>query len=124
MEQIHQVIGNIIHSFELQTNYLDEDEPWKGILSAVAFAICATYHTMLQKTPAQLVFGRNLIFNLQHKANWELIHQRKQALINKNNERENSKCTPHTYHIGDQVMVRTGTEYKQEQPYQGPFRIG
>jgi len=123
LERIHQVIGNIIRSFELQTNYLDEDEPWKGILSAVAFAIRATYHTTLQKTPAQLVYGRDLIFNLQHKANWELIRQRKQALINKNNEKENSKRTPHNYHIGDQVMIRTGTEYKQEQPYQGPFRI-
>ena len=36
VERIHQVIGNIIRTFELQTNYLDEDDPWKGILSATA----------------------------------------------------------------------------------------
>ena len=50
VERIHQVIGNIIRTFELQTNYLDEDEPWQGILSATAFAVCLTYHTTLQKT--------------------------------------------------------------------------
>jgi hypothetical protein len=35
VERIHRVIGNIIHTFELQDNYLDEDDPWKGILSLV-----------------------------------------------------------------------------------------
>ena len=39
VERIHQVIGNIIRTFELEDNYLDEDDPWKGILSATAFAV-------------------------------------------------------------------------------------
>ena len=51
VERIHQVIANIIRTFELQDNYLDEDNPWKGILSATAFAVRSTYHTTLQKTP-------------------------------------------------------------------------
>ena len=32
VERIHQVVGNIIRTFELEDNYLDEDDPWKGIL--------------------------------------------------------------------------------------------
>ena len=59
-----QVIGNIIQTFELETNYLDEDDPWKGILSATAFAVWSTFHTTLQKSPGQLVFGRDMIFNI------------------------------------------------------------
>jgi transposase InsO family protein len=55
VERVHQVIGNIIHTFELQDNYLDEEDPLKGILSATAFAVRATYHTTLQKSPGQLV---------------------------------------------------------------------
>ena len=39
VERIHQVIANIIRTFELQTNYLDEEDPWKGILSVTAFAV-------------------------------------------------------------------------------------
>jgi transposase InsO family protein len=74
VERVHQqVIGNIIHTFELQDNYLDEDDPWKGILSATTFAVWSTYHTTLQKTPGQLVFGRDMICNVQHTANWEYI---------------------------------------------------
>jgi hypothetical protein len=76
VERVHQVIGNIIHTFELQDNYLlDEDDPWKGILSATEFAVRSTYHTTLQKTPGQLVFGRDMIYNAQHTANWEYIWQ-------------------------------------------------
>ena len=29
VERIHQVIGNIIRTFELETNYMDEDNPLK-----------------------------------------------------------------------------------------------
>ena len=48
VEQVHQAIGNIIRTFELESNYLDEDDPWKGILSATAFAVRATFHTILR----------------------------------------------------------------------------
>ena len=123
VERIHQVIANIIRTFELQTNYMDEDDPWIGILSATAFAVRSTYHTTLQKTPGQLVFGRDMIFNIEHLANWEHIRARKQKIIDKNNERENAKRVPHIYKTKDMVMLKIGTENKYEQPFSGPHRI-
>jgi hypothetical protein len=70
----------------------------KEYLSATAFAVRSTFHTSLQSTPGQLVFGRDMIFNIQHTANWEYIKQRKQHIIDLNNKRENSKrqatCLP------------------------------
>jgi hypothetical protein len=92
-------------------------------LAATAFAIRATYHTTLQKSPGQLIFGRDMIFNVQHTANWEYIRARKQRLIQKNNKNENKSRIPHTYHINDKVMLRKGTEYKYETPYSGPHTI-
>jgi hypothetical protein len=47
VERVHQTIGNIFQTFELHDNYLDEEDPWKGILAVTAFAIHATYHTTL-----------------------------------------------------------------------------
>jgi hypothetical protein len=52
VEQVHQFIGNIIRTFELENNYLDDNDPWKGILSATAFAVQSTIHTTLQNTLA------------------------------------------------------------------------
>ena len=50
LERVHKVIGNMIRTFNLQENYLDEDDPWKGILAATAFAVRSTYHTTYFKS--------------------------------------------------------------------------
>ena len=54
---IHQVLGNMLRTFKLETIFLDTNDPWAGILAATAFAIRNTYHTTLKATPGQLVFG-------------------------------------------------------------------
>jgi transposase InsO family protein len=123
VERVHQVIGNIIRTFELETNYMDEDNPWKGILSATAFAVRSTFHTTLKNTPGQLVFGRDMILNVKHEANWEYIRERKQKIIAKNNKAENAKRIPHQYKVGDKVLLRRGTENKYETPYKGLYTI-
>ena len=91
VERVHQVMGNMIRTYELEDNYLDENDPWGGILSATAFAVQSTYHTTLKASPRQLVFGQDMILNIKHVADWEAITQHKQKLINENNTRENAK---------------------------------
>ena len=93
------------------------------MLAASAFAVRSTYHTTLKKTPGQLVFGRNIIFNIQHVANWEFIRQNKQRRIDKNNKAENAKRIDHQYKEGDLVLLLRGTENKYEAPYKGPYCI-
>jgi hypothetical protein len=39
-----------------------------------------------------------------------LFEKEKKQLIEKNNEAENAKQIPHTYNIGDKVLIRRGTE--------------
>ena len=55
VERDCQTIGNMVRTLELENFYLDDDGPWKGLLSATAFAVRATIHTTLHKKPAQLV---------------------------------------------------------------------
>ena len=69
------------------------------------------------------MFGRDMILNFQHIANWEYIKQRKQKIINLNNKRENFKRKEHVYQVGDMVLLSRGTENNYEPPYQGPFDI-
>jgi hypothetical protein len=87
------------------------------------FAVRSTFHTCLQSTPGQIVFGRDMIFNVKYIANWELIKQRKQKIINLNNKKENAKRMQHVYQVGEKVLLHRGTENKYESPYQGPFVI-
>ena len=79
--------------------------------------------TTLQQTPGQLVFGRDMIFNIKHTANWEYIRKRKQDLINKNNKRENAGRIKHEYKVGEKVLLKRGKENNYESPYQVPFEI-
>ena len=72
------------------------------------FGLRATYHTTTQATPSQLVFGRDAILNTVFQANWKYIRDRKQAIISKNNKRENKKRIPHTYQVGDKILLDKG----------------
>ena len=123
LERIHQVIANLVRTFDLQNNYLDKEDPWAGILAATAFAVRSTYHTTLQATPGQLVFGRDMILNTPFIADWEAIRRRKQELIDKNNKNENAKRIPYTYRVRQQVLVRNKRANKYETPYIGPYPI-
>ena len=66
IERIHQTIGNIILTFDV-SNIVNND-PWSGILAATMFAVHTTYHTTLQASLMQLVFGRDAILNMKHVA--------------------------------------------------------
>ena len=66
IERIHKLIGNIIRTFDV-SNIVNND-PWSGILAATKFAVRANYHTTLQESPMQLVFGQDAILNIKHVA--------------------------------------------------------
>ena len=55
------------------------------MLSDTSFAERITYHTMLQDTTVQLIFGNNMILNTPFIADWKAIMELKQQLIYKNN---------------------------------------
>jgi hypothetical protein len=115
----------MIRTFRIhQSEEVDEEEPWNGILSACMFALRATVHTTTQATPAQLVFGRDAILNVKFDANWTLIRQRKQNLIDENNLRENNTRVPHEYRVGDQILITRAPKGKYgTDPYEGPYPI-
>ena len=66
-ERIHQIIGNMIRTFEAQKALLDEEDPWAGMLIAVMFATQAIYHNTLKATPIQLVFRQDAVLNTNLK---------------------------------------------------------
>ena len=74
-------------------------------------------------TPGQLVFGRDMILNVQYQADWTAIKCHKQKIIRKNNQIENAKRIPYTYQVGDKVMIENNRANKYEQPYKGPYVI-
>jgi hypothetical protein len=108
VKHVHQTLGNLIRSFQLQDKpYYDPDDHWVGILMAVAFALCSIYHTSLRAMPSHLVFGRDMILNVQHLTDCTAIKKHKQQLVHKNNQIENSKWIPYQYQERDYVMLES-----------------
>ena len=65
-----------------------------------------------------------MILPMQHKANWALITQRKQQVINKSNIRENKSRLPCTYEVGNKVLLeKPGLTPKMAAPRTGPCAV-
>lgn len=124
IERIHQVVGNSLRTLELEQATLNDVDPWSVYLASVAWAIRSTYHTVLEATPGQLVFGRDMVLPIQFQADWARIKMRKQESIDESNTRENAKRIAHDYKVGEQVLVdKPGITRKMSSPRHGPYPI-
>ena len=54
IEQIHQVLGNLVITYNLQETHVDDSDPWMGILAAADFAVRITYRRALKQIWANL----------------------------------------------------------------------
>ena len=88
------------------------------------FAIRSMVQTTTQYTPSQLVFGRDTNHNINQEANWQLIIQRKQALINRGNQKENRRGQSHVYRTRDKVLLNNAWKTKfNHDAYIGPYTV-
>ncbi|MGH7954692.1 MAG: hypothetical protein ACREOZ_01900, partial [Gloeomargaritales cyanobacterium] len=70
-----------------------------------------------------LVFGRDMVVPIPFNADWRLIQQRKQRIIEDSNRKENSKRTDE-YLVGDQVLIEHGRPGpKISRRTEGPFEV-
>ena len=70
LEQIHQVLGNLVRTYNIKNTYIDEYDPWSGILVTAAFTNSSTENRLKGYSPGQLLFGRDMILPIRHKVDW------------------------------------------------------
>ena len=75
LERIHQVLRNIVRTFNISQTYIDKNYLWTVILSAAAFEMFSTTNRKKFYSPGQLLFGRDMIIPMEHNVDWELMHQ-------------------------------------------------
>ena len=108
VEHVHQTVGNMIRTFQVCNNdSLDDEDPWAGILTAIAAAVRCTCNATIAATPVQLVFGHDFNMNTKFISRLGLhSHACKQEHINDNNARKNCKRAKHTCHVGNKVLLK------------------
>ncbi len=126
VERVHQTLGNMIRTYELDTEHeFDYDDPWSGILANCAWAIRSTAHTVMDATPAQLIFGRDMLFDLSFKSKWRDIRKKRIDAIKNNTARENSKRVQYKYKIGDKVLLENSLDVQRKlySRRKGPYNV-
>jgi hypothetical protein len=64
-----------------------------------------------------------MIMPTSYMAHWQSICQRRQAITDRDNLRKNARRVPHTYSVGDLVLIRQDTCGKLAKPTRGPYRL-
>ena len=125
VERIHQVLKNMFLTKKLKEQILDYIDPFFGeILASIAWAVRASYNSATDATPAQLVFSRDMLFNLKALINWKELSIKKQKLVDKANLRENKNRIDYDYTVGQEIYIKNdGIQRKMDSPKQGPFTI-
>ena len=70
LERIHQVLGNLVHIYNITLTYFYEDEPWLVVLAAAEFAIFSTTNRLKGCSTGQLIFFRDMILPIKHIVDW------------------------------------------------------
>ena len=99
LKQIHQVLGNLVQTFNISQTYIDKNDPWTVILDAAAFAIFSTTNSQKGYSPGKLIFGRDMILLIKHRVDWEFILQKNKAQINQYNTREHKHRVDQDYKV-------------------------
>ncbi len=89
LEHIHTVLGNMLHTSQLDMAETVKASDIDVFLSDAAWAVRSTYHTVLKANPGAALFGWDMLFDILFIADWQKIGERRQRLTDLNNAREN-----------------------------------
>ncbi len=87
-------------------------------LDNAAWAICSTYHMVLEASPGATIFGQDMLLDIPFVADQRKIGEQRQSLTNYGNQQENAKQIDYDYKFGDKVIViNEGILRKAESAY-------
>ncbi len=104
LERIHAVLGNMLHTSELNMAKSVKASDINVFLSDAAWAVCSTCHTVLKASPGAAIFGRDKLFDIPFIADWQKIGEHRQQLTDLNNAHENEGRIDYDYKVGQKVL--------------------
>jgi hypothetical protein len=99
---------------------------WAKQIASVQWAINSSYHTALNMSPGEAVFGRGMLFNMQPQLTEEQqrITEIQQTRRRYDLKRANSSRIEHTYNVNDFVYLKNETRKSKLDPlFIGPYKI-
>jgi hypothetical protein len=123
---MHQTVGNILRTMIYTDSPNTVTEARRLVDKALAtamHAMCASVSTTLGSLPGALVFGRDMFLNIPLIADWHLIAQRREQLVNESLRRQNLKRRRYDYIVGQRILKKVHDPTKLGERTEGPYTI-
>ncbi len=78
LERVHQVLGQMLHTAELDMADSVTSDDVDVFLDNAAWAIRSTHHTVLKASPGAAIFERDMLFDIPFIADWRKIGDQRQ----------------------------------------------
>ena len=119
---IQQVLWNDVQAYNLQDKCVDEDDPFKGILTLAYLKISYMYHTIKDKITRPVSYYPRCDLTHVYHSGLE-INMIEQAEKDKYWYRGGNRThIDYDYQVGDCVMLRINQDYKCKTKYKGPLK--
>lgn len=102
VERIHGTLGEQLRATIFGADWSDDVDT---LIQACAYALRAASPARGTYSPAQLVFGYDMIFRQKVLIDWERVKALRVRFAAENNAKENKKRREHTYKVGDKVLL-------------------
>jgi transposase InsO family protein len=125
-ERMHQTVGNILRTIlhtDPPRNKTEAKALVDSALATAQHAMRASISTTLGASPGSLVFSRDMFLNIPLIADWHLIAQRREQLVNESLRRQNMKRRRYDYVIGQKVLKKIHEPTKLGERTEGPYTI-
>jgi hypothetical protein len=77
LERVHQVLGQMLCTAELDMADSVTPNDVNVFLDNAAWAICSTYHMILEASPGAAIFECDMLFDIPFMADWHKIGEQK-----------------------------------------------
>ena len=103
MERLHKTVEDQLRIYMREDPPITIDSAYElidTVIASVSRAIRSATHRTLGISPGSLVFHRDMLLPIPIIADYNTIHERRQAVIDDNARRENLRRRTRDYHIG------------------------
>ena len=126
VERSHQTVGNMLRTLQSANVPNNVETAYEIIDTALASAqraIRTAVHKSLGVSPGSMVFHRDMLLNIPTIVDLQQIADKRRAIADRNNLKENRRRRYKNYNIGDEVLILVHKPTKMGARAIGPYTI-
>jgi transposase InsO family protein len=125
-ERMHSTVGDMLRTVTRANppmNVATAIEMVDSALASAQYGLRTAVHRTLGVSPGALVFQRDMLLPIPILADYHMIRERRQTVIDDNNRRENLRRRYRDYQVGDEVLIFTQNPATLEERSTGPHIV-